>query len=140
MAKSRTPVKFDHANNKIILYKWFEEKARYPKNDEYTMLANFIKSFPNYTITVRDDIKTNSKQEHYKGLKYDYMEKYIRRFEPEETREEVLKELEDRKFISQCHSKGHRYPTIKKWFLEKYPEVTTNGMPNIIDTQLEKVA
>lgn len=140
MAKTRTPVKFDHVNNQIILYKWFEEKARYPKNKEYKMLADFIKSFPNYTVTVREDIKTNSKQEHYKGLSYEYMENYIKRFEPVETRGEVLKELDDRIFITECHSKGHRYPAIKKWFLEKYPEIATNGMPIIVEQTLEKVA
>ena len=42
MATTRkNPVRFDHAKHEIILYKWFEEKAQYPENAEYTMLANF---------------------------------------------------------------------------------------------------
>jgi len=31
--------------------------------------------------------------------------------------------------ISQCHSQSKRYPVIKKWFLEKYPEVKKFGVP-----------
>ena len=31
--------------------------------------------------------------------------------------------------ISKCHAKAKRYPTIKKWFLEKYPEIVQFGMP-----------
>ena len=130
MAKTRkNPARFDHANKVIILYKWFDEKARNPKSKEFKMLVEYSKSFPTYEIVVRDDINTNSNQEHYKGLSYDYMREYIRRYEPIETRDSVLKELEDRIFISECHSKGHRYPAIKNWFLKKYPEIANNGMP-----------
>lgn len=104
------------------------------------MLIKLTKDFPTYEIKIRDDIKEKKTQEHYKGLTYDYMKKYIRRNESKETVNEVLSELEDKIFITKCHSNGHRYPIIKKWFLEKYPEVTTNGMPIITDTPLEKVA
>ena len=30
--------------------------------------------------------------------------------------------------ISKCHSNAKRYPVIKNWFLEKYPEVKEFGM------------
>lgn len=29
---------------------------------------------------------------------------------------------------SKCHSQGKRYPSIKKWFLETYPEIAEFGM------------
>ena len=136
MATTRkNPVRFDHAKHEIILYKWFEEKARYPENAEYKMLSDYMKTFPNYTIIVRKDIKKNTKQEHYKGLTYEYMETYIRKYEPIETRDSVLNELEDRIFISECHSTGHRYPEIKKWFLKKYPEIANGGKTFINATQ-----
>ena len=32
------------------------------------------------------------------------------------------------RLISECHSKCHRYPVIKKWFLGKYPEIAAFGM------------
>lgn len=134
MAKSRkkvNPARIDYANKQIILYKWFAEKAKNPKSKEYKMLVEYVKSFPNFEVVIREDIKTNSNQEHYEGLTYDYMKEYIRRYEPKETRDAVLQEFEDKLFISECHSKGHRYPAIKSWFLEKYPEIVNYGMPTI---------
>ena len=53
------------------------------------------------------------------------------------------KEFAEKRLISECHSKCHRYPVIKKWFLEKYPEVAQFGMPTVAedtsDTQNSKV-
>ena len=37
-------------------------------------------------------------------------------------------ELEEMILISKCHSMGYRYPTIKAWFLDKYPEIAAFGM------------
>lgn len=131
MAKVRkNPARFDHENHEIILYKWFAEKSKNPRNPEFKMLISYTTSFPTYKIVVRDDIDVNITQEHYKGLTYEYMETYIKKYEPKETKEAVLKEFEDKLFISECHSKGRRYPAIKKWFLEKYPEVAKFGMPS----------
>ena len=70
------------------------------------------------------------------------MKEYIKRFEPVETRDAVLKELDDKLFISECHSKAYRYPEIKNWFLKKYPEIVNYGMPTVAknsdDDQEEK--
>ena len=123
MAKSRkriNPARIDYANKQIILYKWFAEKAKNPKNKEYKMLVEYVKSFPNFEVVIRVDINANSNQEHYKGLTYDYMKEYINRFEPVETRDAVLKELDDKLFISECHSKAYRYP-----------EIVNYGMPTV---------
>lgn len=130
MAKSRKiPAKFDHVNKQIILYKWFAEKAQYTKNKEYKTLIGFTADFPTYEVVIREDIDVNENQEHYKGLTYEYMKWYIGKYEPEETRDEVLAELDNKIDISKCHSKGRRYPAIKKWFLEKYPDVAKFGIP-----------
>ena len=51
-------------------------------------------------------------------------------FPPEEEAEAVA-EFDEQLLISRCHSKARRYPAIKKWFLEKYPEVALFGMPVI---------
>ena len=40
----------------------------------------------------------------------------------------LQKEFEELKLISKCHRKGLRYPTIKKWFLETYPEIIEFGI------------
>lgn len=73
-------------------------------------------------------IKRNSQKETYKGLNYEYMEEYILRHETEENALTVIKEFNELRTISRCHKQGVRYPTIKKWFLEKYPEIEEFGM------------
>lgn len=137
MAKTnKTGVRIDYANNEIVLYKWFAEKAQNPGKKEFHVLATYIKKLPGFSVCVRDDIKINTIQEHYKGLTYDYMRFYINKFEPEETREAALNELETEILISECHSK--RYPVIKNWFLEKYPDVKNFGMPELKETIQEQ--
>ena len=38
---------------------------------------------------------------------------------------EIMAEYDEMRIIADCHSKAYRYPVIKRWFLEKYPEITT---------------
>ena len=139
MAKVRkNPARFDYENHEIILYKWFAEKSKNPRNPEFKTLISYTTSFPTYKIVIRDDIEVNVTQEHYNGLTYEYMKWYIGKYEPKETREEVLSELESRIDISKCHSKGRRYPAIKKWFLEKYEAVKIFGMTDAEKEEFEE--
>ena len=41
----------------------------------------------------------------------------------EEQAKEIIAYLDDQILISKCHSQRLRYPTIKKWFLAKFPEI-----------------
>ena len=136
MAKTNTGVRIDYANNTIVLYKWFAEKAQNPANKEFRTLSKYIKNLPGFDVCVRADIKKKEGQEHYNGLTYDYMRFYINKFEPEKTRESALNELETQILISKCHS--IRYPAIKNWFLEKYPEIKEFGMKEIEGLPVKK--
>ena len=78
---------------------------------------------PLYTVVQRH-IRKNTKQEHYHGLTYAYMEDYIASHGSMEDR----RTYDEMKLISKCHSKGFRYPTIKAWFLERFPEVKAFGI------------
>lgn len=49
----------------------------------------------------------------------------IRKCEPEETREEILSVFERMKDIAKAHAPGTSYNHIKKWFLERYTEVSS---------------
>ena len=64
--------------------------------------------------------------EHYKGLTYDYMRDYILRKESSVKAQSAIAEVDEMILLSKCHSK--RYPAIKSWFLEKYPEVKEYGV------------
>ena len=82
----------------------------------------------NPTFTVRRrQIKSNPHKDTYKGLTYEYMEHYIGTHELEDKVDEVRAHFEELKLISQCHGKRLRYPTIKKWFLNRYPDVAKFG-------------
>lgn len=119
-------IRIDRDNDRIVLTRAFAQKADDPKTEEFLILQNAMNTYPTFRV-VNHTIKKNPNKECYKGLTYDYMREYIAGHEPRATVENVLNELEDMIGISKCHSKGYRYPTIKKWFLDKYPEVERFG-------------
>lgn len=61
----------------------------------------------------------------YHSLTYRYMEDYIASHGSTEDR----RIYDEKKLISECHSKSFRYPVIKSWFLERFPEIKTFGVP-----------
>ena len=99
-------------------------------SEEYRDLTEVMKRHPDYKV-LRRNIKKNPKKETYAGLTYQYMRAYIITHSFPEARERELAEFEDKIFISKCHAQGLRYPTIKKWFLEKFPEVAEFGVPEL---------
>ena len=119
------PVRLDHARKMIIMSRSFAKKAEDPRSDEYAILKQLREDNIGYTVACKE-IKKNPHTEHYKGLTYDFMRTYIENHEPEKTKDAVAKELKHMIEISKCHS--IRYPTIKKWFLAKYPEVAGFGV------------
>ena len=123
-AKSKLMVKY--AEGVIEMNTTFAKEMRNPLSEEYALLQRTRLDFPTFVVRTRK-IKTNPKKDTYKGLTYEYMKKYIKKYEDKDTVEEVLKYLDDQILISQCHGQRLRYPTIKKWFLGKYPEVAKFG-------------
>ena len=59
----------------------------------------------------------------------------------EEQAKEIIAYLDDQILISKCHSQRLRYPTIKKWFLAKYPDVAKFGIVEVakLDENAEEV-
>ena len=123
-AKSKLLVKY--AEGVIEMNTTFAKEMRNPLSEEYALLQRTRQDFPTFMVRTRK-IKSNPMKDTYKGLTYEYMKMYIKKYEPKETKEEVLKYLDDQILISKCHGQHLRYPTIKKWFLAKYPEVAKFG-------------
>ena len=123
--KSRLSVKY--AEGVIEVNTIFAKMMENPMSDEYALLQKIKMENPGFTVRHRQ-IKTNPKKDTYKGLTYEYMKKYIKLHETKEEAEKVIAYLEDQILISKCHSQRLRYPTIKKWFLAKYPEVAKFGL------------
>ncbi len=120
-----TAIRVNYADHKIILSSAFEKKALIPGTAEYESLQSVRRDHPGFSLVTRQ-FKTNTKQEHYRGLTYGYMRDYISAHDQKPAA--ALVELNELIGISKCHSLGKRYPTIKAWFLDRYPEVAKFGM------------
>ena len=125
----KNTLKINHENKTIIMDRTFAKFAENTKSEEYAHLQQVRRDYPNYSVGMRK-IKRNPNKERYEGLTYDYMKRYIIRNVDEMTkRVEILHELDEMIFISECHSRGKRYPTIKKWFLGMFPKIKEFGLP-----------
>ena len=119
-------IRIDRENNRIVMTRKFAKLADDPRTREFRLLQEVMETYPTFNV-VNHTIKKNPKKECYRGLTYDYMRDYIKNNEAEANVEGALSELEHLIEISKCHSSGYRYPTIKKWFLEKYEDVAAFG-------------
>ena len=137
----KNTLKLDRSKGLIIMDRTFAKLSENTRSEEYAHLQQVRRDYPTYTVVLRQ-IKKNPNKECYKGLTYDYMYEYILRNEPVETRKAVIDELDEMILISKCHSKAKRYPVIKNWFLEKYPEIVEFGMPTIdvpVENKIKKL-
>ena len=123
-------LKVDYENKSLVMDRTFAKSAKIVGSKEYDLLQNARAAYPKYEVTVRS-IKRNASKECYKGLTYAFMEDYIMTHENSNDVMKVLNEFAEMRLVSQCHSRAFRYPVIKNWFLNKYPEIVRFGMPNL---------
>ena len=124
----KNTLRLNHTTRTIIMDKTFAKFAENTMSAEYAHLQSVRRDYPTYTVE-RRHIKKNAKQEHYHGLTYTYMEYYIASHGSKEDR----RTYDEMKLISQCHSKAFRYPVIKSWFLERFPEIKEFGVEDTTD-------
>ena len=117
-------IRIDREKNRIVMTRKFADD---PHTREFRLLQEVMETYPTFKV-VNHTIKKNKKKECYRGLTYNYMKEYIKAYESEDTAKNVLAELDDLIFKSKGHSKGYRYPTIKAWFLETYPDFAMFGI------------
>ena len=128
--------KVDHANRRIVMDRTFANNAAIVGSPEYMKLQLCRKDYPDFTV-VRRSIKKNPNQNRHRGLTYPYMESYIMTHESAETVETVLKEFNEMLLRSRAYSQAFRYPTIKSWFLRRYPEVALFPMQLAEDCEVK---
>ena len=116
----------DFINSKIILTKKFYKAATILNTPEYTTLMQLRRDNPGFAIELRE-IKKKEGKKSYRNLTYEYMEDYILTHGSAEDIRKNLAEYEELLLLSECHSRSRRYPAIKRWFLEMYPEVVSYG-------------
>ena len=117
------PLTIDFAKNRIVMTRAFARKASDPSTKEYRELKDTMETFPTFSVE-NHTIKKCASKESYKGLNYSFMTDYINTHVEESKREKAMEDLEEQIFLTKCHSK--RFPTVRKWFLETYPEINSN--------------
>lgn len=122
----KNTLKLNHAKREIVMDATFARNAENTMSPEYAHLQTVRRDYPEYTV-IRRTIKRNANKESYKGLTYEFMETYIMSHGKPETRIANLREFNEMHLIAECHSKAFRYPVIKAWFLDMYPEVKNFG-------------
>ena len=125
--------------NQIVMTRQFAKKCTDTRSPEYAHLQSVRRDYPEYEVITRQ-IKKNSSKKVYKGLTYEYMRDYIILHTAPEDELEAVAEFDELILISKCQAKGKRYPTIKKWFLAKYPEIVKFGMPALAAEEFENEA
>lgn len=117
-------IRVDNESQKIIMGSAFAKKAAVYGSKEYQMLQECRRDNDGFTVITRS-IKKNPGKESYKGLTYQFMEEYIAAHENADVNMATYYELRLR---AKCHS--IRFPRIKKWFLETYPDVDSFQINN----------
>ena len=116
---------------KIEINRMFEKECQNPRSDEYRILQDVRKDYPDFLVESRT-IKRNPQKETYPGLDYDFMRYYITITSSPENEIAALAEFEHLIMLSQHQSKSRRYPIIKKWFLATYPEFKEFGLAVVV--------
>lgn len=138
----KNTLKVDFEKKLIVMDRTFAKLCQNVKSDEYGILQTTRKDYPDFAV-VRKQIKKNSAKESYKGLTYDYMREYISTHESADRASLMLEKLENMIAITHCHSQAYRYPVIKRWFLETYPDVKSFGIDETVsfeETPIDDVA
>ena len=117
-----TNIAINEKKHTIELTKKDYDKACRFGTQEYYDLQEVRKAYPNYKV-----VKAASKasKNTYKGLTYEYMEKYIKAHDDKEQSimSEYLTMRGETDEADEALATSANYQEMKKWFLEKFPAV-----------------
>lgn len=113
--------------NAIVVTKKFYEASNVYNTEEYKVLREMQKDFPNYRVEIK---KSPKNVNHNKGLSYGFMEKYIKRaiekngddFVP--VMDEFLMLRGKSEEAIEIGAESVSYDEIKAWFLKTFPEIS----------------
>ena len=114
-------IRVNRTNRTIEVSKSFDKAASRFGTDEYQAMQQVRKDYPTFTIVVKT---VRTKVDHFKGLTYDFMEKYIASHDDADKR---LAEFNDLRGKSEeallFGAEALSYGEIKAWFFKNYPEI-----------------
>ena len=118
-----TNITLNHKNRTIELTKKFAADSSHFGTDEYKMLQEARRDYPNYKVVVAS--RKNSKN-NFDGLNLEYMELYISKHDDEEhTIMNTFDVLLARDAASKAAGlQAAPYLKVKSWFLNQYPVFT----------------
>lgn len=128
----KTELRIDYNTNTLIMNCAFAKAAARVGSKEYEKLKNVRKENPEIKLSIRT-IKRNPNKECYRGLTYKYMESYIESHDDDAN--SIMKKYKELRVLAECHS--IRYPNIKAWFLNQFPEIESFG--RIKDTEQSEI-
>ncbi len=104
----------------IEVSKSFDKAASRFGTREYEAMQQVRKDYPDFTVVVKT---VRTKADHFKGLTYDFMEKYIASHDDAEARKAEFDNLRGKSEEAQLLGAAARsYGEIKAWFFKSYPE------------------
>ena len=118
-----TNIYINSKNATIELTKVFAKKASCFGSEEYKQLQMARADYPNYRVVTKSVSKRN---DHFKGLTYAYMEKYMN----EHKEEDLLQEYytlcgKDENGKAAEFAATASYGEVKEWFLINHPQLDT---------------
>ena len=114
-------VRINRSSRTIEVTKSFDKAASRFGTREYEAMQQVRKDYPDFTIVVKT---VRSKADHFAGLTYDFMEKYIASHENAD--ENMAMFMDHRAKSDEALAFGAEalsYGEIKAWFFKTYPEI-----------------
>ena len=132
-----TNITINAKNATIELTKVFAKKASHFGSEEYKQLQQARADYPNYSVVTKS---VNKRCDHFKGLTYAYMEKYMNEHEEKD----LLKDYytlcgKDENGKDAEFAVAATYGEVKEWFLNTHPQMNINDKKKSIDEILQKV-
>lgn len=113
-------IRVNRTNRTIEVSKSFDKAASRFNTREYEALQQVRKDYPTFTVVVKT---VRNKADHFKGLTFDFMEKYITSHDDAEARMAEFDNLRGKSEEAQLLGATARsYGEIKAWFFKSYPE------------------
>ena len=110
---------------KIEMSKTEAKAAGKINSEKFNELQILRTMYPTFEIEIKASAAKKSTKENYKGLTYEYMEKYIASHDDDE--QSIMAEFEMLRGISaeenEALADSASYMEIKEWFLKQFPAI-----------------
>ena len=114
-------IRVNRTTRTIEVSKSFDKAASRFGTREYEAMQQVRKDYPSFTIVVKT---VRTKADHFKGLTYDFMEKYIASHDDADKRLAEFNDLRGKSDEALLFgAEALSYGEIKAWFFKNYPEI-----------------